>query len=534
MVHALRRLAPLLAVASAAQGAAENGAAAVRADEQRRVEVFARAARTVVCIFADPSRTSGGSGVIIDERGLGLTNFHVIASFVETRRGYGGLSDGRLYPLRLLGIDPGGDVALFRLEGRERFEAAPLGDSDALRVGQWVAAMGNPFLLADDFTPTITMGVVSGLGRYQPASSGNLLEYADCIQVSSSINPGNSGGPLFDLEGRLVGVNGRASFEERGRVNVGLGYAIPINQIQRFLPALRSGRLCEHGALGATTRDVGGRLLIAAIQDFSPADQAGLRLGDELGAIGGRAVKNPNDFNNVTVSLPADWPVTISYERDGERGETRARLERLPVRQPDGAPFLYLPDREQNAIEAQAILARWRARLDAPLADAERVVWSARVRSLRAESAAPFVLTMTTPLRPQAAATPDGQDGAAREWAMLTAPLLSQDEAVGWELLGGGEVAGRVVSVCQARLAGGAVRWSFDAASGIPVCAETIREETVVATWTSEPGAPLAELPLPRAWRRRAAEDELEVVFESVELALPAGAPDAAGEGDPK
>jgi S1-C subfamily serine protease len=241
----------------------------VQQAEAQRIETFDGAAKSVVCIFADRSRAGGGSGVIISEDGYGLTNFHVVAIMLETRQGFGGLSDGRLYPLQVLGIDPGGDVAMFKLSGRDRFDAAPLGDSDAVRVGDWAAAMGNPFTLAEDYTPTITYGIISGVHRYQ-YGQGNALEYADCIQASTSINPGNSGGPLFNMAGEIIGINGRGSFEERGRVNVGLGYAIGANQIKRFIPWLRAGQTAEHGTLGATVAMAGDDLIFEAIQDFSP------------------------------------------------------------------------------------------------------------------------------------------------------------------------------------------------------------------------------------------------------------------------
>src|SRR5262249_20547032 len=178
-----------------------------------------------VCIFPEGSRSGGGSGVVIDSQGYGLTNFHVVRPLLAERRGEGGLSDGKTYPLEVLGIDPGGDVAMFKIKNDKPFYPAPLGDSDTLRVGDWTLAMGNPFLLAEDFRPTVTCGFVSGLHRYQ-RGEGRALVYTDCIQVDTSINPGNSGGPLFDLRGDLVGINGRISVAERGRVNVGLGYAI--------------------------------------------------------------------------------------------------------------------------------------------------------------------------------------------------------------------------------------------------------------------------------------------------------------------
>ena len=100
-----------------------------------------------------------------------------------------------------------------------------------MRVGQWVFAAGNPFVLASNLQPTVTLGIVSGVNRYQyPA--GTLLEYADCIQTDAAINPGNSGGPLFNFASEVIGINGRCSFEKRGRVNVGVGYAISANQIK--------------------------------------------------------------------------------------------------------------------------------------------------------------------------------------------------------------------------------------------------------------------------------------------------------------
>src|SRR2546421_11470939 len=164
-----------------------------------------------------------------------------------------GLPDGVLYDAVLVGLDKVGDVALIKLlpkKAGQDFPVAPLGDSDLVKEGDWSLAMGNPFLLATDFTPTVTFGLVSGVHRYQyPA--GTLLEYTDCIQIDTSINPGNSGGPLFNMNGELIGINGRGSFEKRGRVNSGVGYAISINQIKNFLPQLRAGVDTDHASLGA-------------------------------------------------------------------------------------------------------------------------------------------------------------------------------------------------------------------------------------------------------------------------------------------
>ena len=210
--------------------------------EQQRIDTIARISPSVVCILT-PDQAAGGSGVIITPDGYGLTNFHVVAPLLRTRRGLGGLADGKTYPLEVLGIDPTGDMAMFRLTGRDRFEPATLGDSDRVRTGDDIIALGNPFMLAEDFQPTATFGIVSGLHRYQYGADARTLLYTDCIQIDASINPGNSGGPLFNLQGRLIGINGRASFKNQDvlkrRINVGVAYAISINQIRRFIPALR-------------------------------------------------------------------------------------------------------------------------------------------------------------------------------------------------------------------------------------------------------------------------------------------------------
>lgn len=497
---------------------------AVREDEARRVETFERAARTVVCIFADPLRAGGGSGVLIREDGYGLTNYHVVAQFLEKRAGFGGLSDGKLYPLKIIGIDAGGDIALFKLEGKEKFECAPLGDSDTLQLGQWVAAMGNPFLLAEDYSPTITLGVISGLHRYQ-GGTGNALEYADCIQVSTSINPGNSGGPLFDLRGRVIGINGRASFEERGRVNVGLGYAVTINQIKRFLPGLWAGRLCEHGTLGATVSRAGDRLIFNAVQEDAPAARAGVHLADELLAVAGRPVRTPNEFNNAITVLPANWPVLLKLRRDGRELTTVARLERLPVR---GLPPFQL-DLRYNHGQIRELLDRYEAGdRKQPGRRVAQLAWRGRFThaggALRQaadlsvmQDAAGLLqvqkdgeaLTLRLADDPQ---TPPGRgptDEAWRDpafwalWQQATGPLLARPKIeLGWELLGGDEVGGRVAWVLERRLASGRrVRWKFDFQTDqLLQIAIGDEQQPEAAVWTPDSRREGGGLRWPRIW----------------------------------
>ena len=154
----------------------------IREFENVRVQIIDQVVGSVVAIYG-PSRQGGGSGVIIDPSGIALTNHHVIEG--AGLRGVGGLNDGNLYPWELIGTDPGGDVAVIKLKGLEAFPWAPLGDSDQVNVGDWALAMGNPFLLAKDQVPTVTLGVVSGVERFQEGQ-GTQLVYGNCIQIDSS------------------------------------------------------------------------------------------------------------------------------------------------------------------------------------------------------------------------------------------------------------------------------------------------------------------------------------------------------------
>ena len=297
--------------------------AAVLGAQAARVAVVAAASDSTLAVFG-PDGGGGGSGVIISPDGYALTNFHVTAPSGAAMKC--GMNDGKLYDAVLVGVDPTGDVALIKLFGRDDFPAATLGDSDKVRAGDWVYVIGNPFLLATDFVPSVSYGIISGVHRYQyPA--GTLLEYTDCLQTDAAINPGNSGGPLFDGRGALIGINGRGSFEKRGRVNVGVGYAISINQIKNFLGYLRSGRIVDHATLGAVVAsDEEGRVVVSDILENSDAYRRGLRLDDEVVKLAGRPIRSVNALKNVLGTLPRLWRVPLVYRRDGEMYEVLVRL----------------------------------------------------------------------------------------------------------------------------------------------------------------------------------------------------------------
>lgn len=311
----------LLGSAAAARGAVAPDAAVVQAEDDRAAAI-AKASAATVAVF-DAKGEGGGSGVLISPDGFAVTNFHVTAPCGAAMKC--GLNDGKLYDAVIVGIDPVGDVALIQLFGRDDFPVAEIGDSDKVRVGDWCFAAGNPFLLADDFTPSISYGLVSGVHRYQyPA--GTLLEYTDCIQTDAAINPGNSGGPLFDSKGRLIGINGRGSFEKRGRVNVGVGYAISVNQVMRFVPMLKSGRIVDHATLGATVSTEEGGVVVDDILETSDAFRRGLQYGDGIVRFADREISSANALKNVVGVYPSGWRVPLTYRRDGQSFSTQVRL----------------------------------------------------------------------------------------------------------------------------------------------------------------------------------------------------------------
>ncbi len=292
--------------------------------QQARILTMQQAAAATIAIFGLDGG-GGGSGVIISPDGYALTNFHVSSACGDHMRC--GLNDGQVYDAVIVGIDATGDVSLIKLLGRSDFPTAPLADSAQVQVGQWCFAAGNPFVLATNLQPSISLGIVSGVNRYQyPA--GTLLEYADCIQTDAAINPGNSGGPLFSMRGEVIGINGRCSFEKRGRVNVGVGYAISANQIKNFLGMLKSGRLVDHATLGATvSTDDSGSVRVSNILSSSDAYRRGLRYGDEIVGLADREVRTTNNFKNILGTLPKDWRVPLTIRRDGKQQTLLVRLE---------------------------------------------------------------------------------------------------------------------------------------------------------------------------------------------------------------
>ena len=333
----LMALSPISVVANPFQDNDNDGLTAeeqklVRAVEDHRIKAINKVIGSVIAIY-DDGRQGGGSGVIIDPSGIALTNHHVImGAGIE---GWGGLADGKMYRWKLIGTDPGGDVSIIQMEGRHDFPYSRLGDSDKVRVGDWAMAMGNPFILTEDQVPTVTLGIVSGVKRYQPGAGLNQLEYGNCIQVDSSINPGNSGGPLFNLQGEVIGINGRGSFKERGRVNVGLGYAISANQIKNFIPDLLATKLVEHATLDAVFSERDGKVVCSTINLDAKVAELGVELGDELLEFESTKIVNANQFTNLICTVPEDWPIRLVIrKKDGTEKTIHTRAFGLPYQKP--------------------------------------------------------------------------------------------------------------------------------------------------------------------------------------------------------
>jgi len=454
--------------------------ARVRADEQARITLINKVRPAVVCIFNRGNRAGGGSGVIIDEQGYGLTNFHVVAGMLGDRAGDAGMLDGEIYEIDILGIDPTGDVAMFRAHGRDAFPYVELGDSDALTVGDYTLAMGNPFLLAEDYASTVTLGIVSGLHRYQwgAGGKGRALRYTDCIQVDTSINPGNSGGPLFDLAGRLIGINGRVSVEERGRVNVGVGYAISINQIKRFIPALRAGLPTKHATAGFTVADRDDGVVVNQIIDDSPAYKAGLRLGDTVTRFGDSAIHSANQFGSLLGVYPADWPVEVVFKRRGDARKLRFRLEDLPFPKSEGPSQMggptdpYAPHKVRTTANRRAVQrafdAYHREIGGRPAALGLREIRATGRRAVTGRNQTappPLDITETRDGPGLQANMPPAEIERALRWAMLEPP--NRETVKGYAVVSSDEVQGRVAVVIERKRDGEPTcRLAFDDAEG--------------------------------------------------------------------
>jgi serine protease Do len=271
---------------------------------------------------------AGGSGFVISRDGYIVTNNHVIE---EAQKIVVVFDDGVELEAEIVGRDPKTDLALLKIAG-DSYKVAPLGDSEQVRIGEWVMAIGNPLGLDH----TVTVGILSAKGRRDFGNQRIAGPYDDFLQTDASINPGNSGGPLIDMRGNVIGIN--TAIARRGQ---GIGFAIPINMAKDLLPQLKSTGHVTRGWLGVQIQPVTKPLaktfgldeprgaLVGDVFDDSPASKANLKVGDVIVEFNGKDVKEFDDLPRIVASTPPGTEVKVRVLRDGKKKTLKAKLERM-------------------------------------------------------------------------------------------------------------------------------------------------------------------------------------------------------------
>jgi putative serine protease PepD len=330
------------AIGGGAAGYVAGGAAAGRGSGQSSVDtvpsaksaaaapagsvqaVAEKTTRSVVQLKVEGRAGVGsGSGVVISDDGLIMTNNHVVEGAAEGGRITAGFSDGAQAPVTIIGRAPSADLALVKASGVRNLRPAELGRSSDLAVGQNVVAIGSPFRLSG----TVTSGIISALNR--PVKAGDDRESVatvlDAIQTDAAINPGNSGGPLIDMQGRVIGVNSAiyspSSGGEAAAGSVGLGFAIPIDSARRIVKELQDKGQATQAVLGVTVGDVEqGGASVRSVTPGGAADKAGIKAGDVITAVGDRRVEGRDALVAAVRShQPGDKVSLKVYSGGGER-----------------------------------------------------------------------------------------------------------------------------------------------------------------------------------------------------------------------
>jgi len=271
-----------------------------------------------------PEQQGVGSGFVISADGYILTNNHVVHEATEIKVK---LADRKEYDAKVVGRDLKTDLALLKAEGASGLHALQLGDSDSLKVGNWVVAVGSPFGLEQ----TVTAGIVSAKGRV--IGSG---PYDNFIQTDASINPGNSGGPLLNMEGEVVGIN-TAIFSQSGG-NVGIGFAIPVNMAKEIAPQLKEKGHVTRGWLGVGIQKITPELaksfglkeekgaLVSQVVKGGPADKGGLETGDVIVEFDGKKVSDSNELPRMVASIPIGKAVSVKVLRAGSLVDREVKI----------------------------------------------------------------------------------------------------------------------------------------------------------------------------------------------------------------
>ncbi len=275
-----------------------------------------------------------GSGVIISSDGYILTANHVVTGSDETKFSITG--SRKEYTAKVVGADPLTDVAVLKIDAQNR-PAVTLGNSDQLEVGDIVLAIGNPFAISQPGqTPTVTMGIISALGRSGLGFNG----YENFIQTDAAINPGNSGGALVDAEGRLIGIN--TAIESSSEGSEGIGFAVPINLARHVVERLIHGGKITRGYLGVRPQDITPLLeqdfnlssengaLVGDVKPDSPAEKAGMKSGDVITKFNGQPINNKNDLFLAVADCSPGQETSLTYIRDSKEHTIKVTLAAQP------------------------------------------------------------------------------------------------------------------------------------------------------------------------------------------------------------
>jgi Do/DeqQ family serine protease len=271
-------------------------------------------------------QTSLGSGVVIEKGGLILTNNHVVKDADEITVRFSNKQEAKG---KVVGTDGKTDLAVIRVSTREDLPVARLGNSDSLRVGEWAIAIGNPFGLDH----TLTVGVVSATGR----SEVGIAAYENFIQTDASINPGTSGGPLLNVRGEVIGIN--TAIVASGQ---GIGFAIPINMARKIMEDLVKKGKVTRGWLGVGVQPLtpelaksfgvsGDGVLVNQVMPKSPAEAAGLKVGDLILGVDGKVIKDPRELQRIIAEIDIGKSVEVSILREKEKRTVKVQIGEMPA-----------------------------------------------------------------------------------------------------------------------------------------------------------------------------------------------------------
>jgi S1-C subfamily serine protease len=321
-------------VATATPTPAASPAPAGRSSPTDISDLYERVSAGVVFVQANSGRgelpfpgggqAASGSGFVIDDEGHIVTNEHVVDGADEFVVRFG--ENGEPIDAELLGSDASADLAVLKVDPADvegGLHALELGSSEGLRPGDPAIAIGSPFGLEG----SVTAGIVSALGRTIQAPNG--FSISNAVQTDAAINPGNSGGPLLDAQGRVIGVNAQIATDTGD--NSGVGFAVPVDEVKRALPALKRGDDVQRAYLGVRNGDAPqGGAVLGAVVEGGPADRGGLREGDRIVEIDGQAVRGSDDVSTTVNSHRPGDEIRVVVVRDGERRTLTVTLGTQP------------------------------------------------------------------------------------------------------------------------------------------------------------------------------------------------------------